>query len=72
MTVSERTVAYRVEVLQTLDKRGTLEQETVQVSRAELEQERRHLVGRLQQLNRLLGYPPLLTGKEQRRQACAE
>jgi hypothetical protein len=41
---------------------------TIEVDRTELEQERRHLLGRLQQLNRLLGYPPLLTGKEQRRQ----
>ncbi len=46
--------------------------ETIQVSRSELEQERRHLLGRLQWLNRKLGYPPLLTGKEQRRQAFAE
>lgn len=37
------------------------------VTRAELEHERRHLLGRLQQLHKLLGYPPLLTGKEQRR-----
>ena len=39
----------------------------VQVSRKELEQEHTHLLGRLQQLRRLLGYQPLLTGKQIRR-----
>lgn len=40
----------------------------VRVPRHELEQEHTHLLGRLQQLRRLLGYPPLLTGKQLRRE----
>lgn len=40
----------------------------VKVSRAELEQEHTHLLGRLQQLRRLLGYTPLPTGKQLRRE----
>lgn len=42
--------------------------ETIQVSRRELEQEHTHLLGRLQQLRRLLGYQPLPTGKQLRRE----
>ncbi len=44
--------------------------DTIQVSRAELEQEHTHLLGRLQQLRRLLGYQPLPTGKQLRREGC--
>jgi hypothetical protein len=40
----------------------------VNVPRAELEQEHTHLMGRLQQLRRLLGYTPLPTGKQLRRE----
>lgn len=54
--------------LKTQHECATLPEEIV-VSRGELEQERRYLLARLQQLNKLLGYPPLLTGKERRRQA---
>lgn len=46
--------------------------ETVTVSRADLEIERRHVLGRLRWLNEKLGYPPILTGKERRRQAHAK
>lgn len=42
--------------------------DTVQVSRKELEQEHIHLMARIQQLRRLLGFPPLLTGSQLRRQ----
>ena len=42
--------------------------DTIQVSRKELEQEHTHLLGRLQQLRRLLGYQPLPTGKQIRRE----
>lgn len=62
----ETKVAY--EVLQTSCKPDTLS-ESVQVSRAELEHEHLHLLARLHQLRRLLGYPPLLTGKKLRQQA---
>lgn len=40
--------------------------EMIQVSRADLEHEHLHLLARLHQLRRLLGYPPLLTGKHLR------
>lgn len=40
----------------------------IQVSRAELEHEHLHLMSRVQQLRRLLGYPPLPTGKQMRRE----
>lgn len=40
----------------------------IQVSRTELEQEHVHLMARVQQLRRLLGFPPLPTGKQIRRQ----
>ena len=40
----------------------------IPVSRAELELEHTHLLGRVQQIRRLLGLPPLLTGKQARRE----
>lgn len=40
----------------------------IQVSRSELEQEHIHLMARIQQLRRLLGFPPLPTGSQLRRQ----
>lgn len=70
--MSETAVTY---LLQSSDKNATLDHSSpdmIQVSRAELEQERRHLLGRLQQLHRILGYPPLMTGREERRQAFAK
>lgn len=42
--------------------------EVVTVSRRELEQEHVHLMARIQQLRRLLGFPPLPTGSQLRRQ----
>lgn len=42
--------------------------DTVLVSRRELEQEHNHLMARVQQLRRILGYPPLPTGSQRRRQ----
>jgi hypothetical protein len=46
----------------------TLEPETVSIPRTELEMEHRWLLARLHRLRQQLGYPPLPTGKEQRRQ----
>jgi hypothetical protein len=40
----------------------------ITVSRKELEQEHIHLMARIQQLRRLLGFPPLPTGSQQRKQ----
>lgn len=40
----------------------------IQVSRAELEYEHNHLLARLHQLRKLLGYPVLMTGKQIRKQ----
>jgi hypothetical protein len=37
------------------------------VSRRELEAEHRNLLERIHQLRRILDYPPLLTGKQQRK-----
>ena len=57
-------------VLQTSRKPDTMDckpADTVQVPRAELEHEHLHLLARVQQLRRLLGYPPLPTGKQLRR-----
>lgn len=47
---------------------ATMDCEYVQVSRQSLETEHRQLLSRLHEVRRLLGYPPLLTGKERRRQ----
>lgn len=40
----------------------------VKIARCELELEHTHLLGRIQQLRRLLGYTPLPTGKQLRRE----
>lgn len=42
--------------------------DVIVVSRRELEQEHVHLMARIQQLRRLLGFPPLPTGSQLRRQ----
>lgn len=42
--------------------------DTICISRSELDREHSNLIARVQQLRRLLGYPPLPTGKEARRQ----
>ena len=58
-------------LLQTLCKPDTMDvgpPETILVSRKELEQEHIHLMARLQQLRRLLGFAPLPTGSQRRRQ----
>lgn len=41
-------------------------QERFMVDRNELEEEHRNLLQRLHQLRRLLGYPPIMTGKKRR------
>lgn len=58
-------------LLQTLDKGDTIDKgppDIVMVSRAELESEHNHLLARIHQLRKLLGYPTLMTGKQARRQ----
>ena len=58
-------------LLQTLCKPDTMDigpPDVVLVSRKELEQEHIHLMARLQQLRRLLGFAPLPTGSQRRRQ----
>lgn len=44
-------------------------QERFMVDRCELEEEHRNLLQRIHQLRRILGYPPLMTGKKQRAEA---
>lgn len=57
-------------LLKSVDIRATMaeerRQERFMVDRDELEKEHRNLLERLHQLRRLLGYPPLMTGKKQR------
>lgn len=68
----EESVAYSVYLLQPDINAATMDAEPpdiIQVSRKELEQEHVHLMARVQQLRRLLGFPPLPTGRELRRQA---
>jgi hypothetical protein len=48
---------------------STQTQAHVLVSKSELEDEHRNLLQRLHQLRRLLGYPPIMTGKKQREEA---
>ena len=58
-------------LLQTLCNPDTMDAgppDVVLVSRKELEQEHIHLMARLQQLRRLLGFAPLPTGSQRRRQ----
>ena len=57
-------------LLKSIDIRATMaeerRQERFMVDRRELEKEHRNLLERIHQLRRLLGYPPLPTGKKQR------
>jgi hypothetical protein len=46
--------------------------DNILVSRKDLEVEHRQLLSRVQQLRRLLGYPPLPTGKQQRMAQATE
>ncbi len=56
------------ERLNNRDSYVTIEKQShVLVARCELEEEHRNLLQRIHQLRRLLGYPPLPTGKQQRR-----
>lgn len=72
--MTEHRVPYLVaqsNLLQTSDKPDTIgigPPEAITVSRVELETEHNHLLARIHQLRRLLGYPVLLTGKQARRQ----
>jgi len=53
-------------------KRATIqetERDCIIVQREDLEQEHSNLIERLHQLRRLLGYPPLMTGKQRRKLA---
>ncbi len=57
-------------LLKSVNIRATMTEERRQerfvVDRSELENEHRNLLQRIHQLRRLLGYPPLMTGKKQR------
>ncbi len=59
-------------LLKSIDIRATMaeerRQERFMVDRCELEKEHSNLLERLHQLRRLLGYPPLMTGKAKRRE----
>ena len=59
-------------LLKSVDIRATMaeerRQERFMVDLCELEKEHSNLLERLHQLRRLLGYPPLLTGKKRREQ----
>lgn len=65
----EEKTPYKIQSFTPLQSCGIIEEDYVKVSLAELEREHSLLIARIHQLRRLLGYPPLLTGKEQRRQA---
>lgn len=65
VNVSETRVEYTLNDI--LQKCDMIEAQFVTIPRRELEQEHTHLLGRVQQLRRLLGLPPLPTGKELRR-----
>lgn len=67
MSVEER-VTYLLQSVDNNDKIGAGPPDIIQVSRKELEQEHIHLMARIQQLRRLLGFPPLPTGSQRRRQ----
>lgn len=55
-------------LLKSVDICDTMEKQAhVLVDRCELEKEHKNLLERIHQLRRLLGYPPLMTGKQQRR-----
>lgn len=70
----EQRVVYKTGVenlLQTSREPDTMDAgppDIILVSRTELEQEHIHLMARVQQLRRLLGFPPLPTGKQIRKQ----
>lgn len=70
--MSEQAARYVIQTLLKPDiNHATIDEgppETVSVSRRELEQEHVHLMARIQQLRRLLGFPPLPTGSQLRRQ----
>lgn len=70
--MSEQAVQYRTATpLQSGNNNAIMDAEPpdiIQVSRAELEHEHNHLLARLHQLRRLLDYPPLITGKQMRKQ----
>jgi hypothetical protein len=66
--MSERREPYLLQTPCKDDIMETKPPDTIMVSRKELEQEHTHLLGRLQQLRRLLGYQPLPTGKQLRRE----
>jgi len=56
-------------LLKSIDKYGMIQEERQQrflVDRNELEEEHRNLLQRIHQLRRLLGYPPIMTGKKRR------
>ena len=59
-------------LLKSVDKYDMMQQERQQqrfmVDRCELEKEHSNLLERLHQLRRLLGYPPIITGKKRREQ----
>lgn len=67
MSVGETGVNYLVQTEQKHDTMGA-RPPVIQVARTELEQEHMYLLGRVQQLRRLLGYQPLPTGKQVRRE----
>lgn len=69
MSVSERREQY---LLKPCSNHVTIDAgspDTIMVSRAELEREHGNLLARVQQLRRLLGWAPLPTSSELRRQA---
>lgn len=57
-------------LLKSVDKYGMIHEERrtdrVTVDRCELEEEHLILLRRLHQLRRILGYPPIMTGKKRR------
>lgn len=66
--MSETAVEYKV--LQTSRNPDTIDAgppDTIVVSRQVLEQEHNQLIARIHLLRKLLGFPPLMTGKQQRR-----
>lgn len=59
-------------LLKSVDRYGRMvedrREERFVVDRCELEKEHSNLLERLHQLRRLLGYPPIMTGKAKRRE----
>ncbi len=58
----------QTDLLKSVDMYDTIERQAphVLVERCDLEKEHKNLLERLHQLRRLLGYPPLMTGKMRR------